>query len=58
MGWMNSHGSKMGYKPVKSIDQGTYDFHFENIIDYGEYPLLIDMETLFSNQVDIGSDDS
>lgn len=30
---------------------GSRDFHFENIIADGEFPILIDMETLFSNRV-------
>lgn len=30
---------------------GSRDFHFENIIADGEYPILIDLETLFSNRV-------
>ncbi|MCG7376892.1 type 2 lantipeptide synthetase LanM family protein [Paenibacillus sp. ACRSA] len=30
---------------------GSRDFHFENIIADGEYPILIDMETLFSNRI-------
>lgn len=29
------------------------DFHFENIIASGEYPVLIDLETLFSNHLDL-----
>ncbi|AJE52414.1 type 2 lanthipeptide synthetase LanM family protein [Paenibacillus polymyxa] len=27
------------------------DFHFENLIAFGEHPMLIDLETLFHNQV-------
>ncbi|MBX4341401.1 DUF4135 domain-containing protein, partial [Mycobacterium tuberculosis] len=29
------------------------DFHFENIIASGEFPVLIDLETLFSNHLDL-----
>ncbi|WFA87739.1 type 2 lanthipeptide synthetase LanM family protein [Paenibacillus amylolyticus] len=29
------------------------DFHFENIIAHGEHPILIDLETLFSNSVEL-----
>ncbi|WP_339277487.1 DUF4135 domain-containing protein [Paenibacillus sp. FSL W8-0426] len=40
-----------GYVPLLHVP-GSIDIHFENIIDYGEYPLFIEMETLFSNEVE------
>ncbi|MBA4492716.1 type 2 lanthipeptide synthetase LanM family protein [Paenactinomyces guangxiensis] len=35
----------------------SVDFHHENIIASGEYPILIDLETLFSNHLDLLRDD-
>lgn len=31
----------------------SVDFHNENLIASGEYPILIDLETLFDNQIDL-----
>ncbi|QWU15999.1 type 2 lantibiotic biosynthesis protein LanM [Paenibacillus sophorae] len=31
----------------------SVDFHNENLIAAGEYPILIDLETLFDNQIDL-----
>lgn len=38
------------YLGIASMLEGA-DFHYENIIACGEHPMLIDLETLFHNQV-------
>ncbi|MED1739150.1 type 2 lanthipeptide synthetase LanM family protein [Bacillus swezeyi] len=40
-----------GYLAISYLFRSK-DFHYENLVAYGAYPILIDLETLFDNRID------
>ncbi|WP_242280958.1 type 2 lanthipeptide synthetase LanM family protein [Bacillus cereus group sp. BfR-BA-01347] len=71
-GWQEfvQHQECASLKEVKNFykRQGSYlaifyllysrDFHYENLIAHGEHPMFIDLETLFSNNIELKNTDS